>query len=197
MSYYHILIEMNDHISTIEQTREIEIFDILEIQPYLHSILLPFLNEQLIELEDENLEFSDILHLEIKQTLLPIQHLIEEEQRLLPSDTDVTISAHEIFNNRDLSQDVTTVIFDILEAGGMACVCTVFSSGTHASIFFGPIYPRMLCSLSPFARRSCSISFCVNSFLSYSFAFVSVSEENSCIFLFSGTGSARILLRDS
>jgi hypothetical protein len=116
VSYYHILIEMNDHISTIEQTREIEIFDILEIQPYLHSILLPFLNEQLIELEDENLEFSDILHLEIKQTLLPIQHLIEEEQRLLPSDTDVTISAHEIFNNRDLSQDVTTVIFDILEA---------------------------------------------------------------------------------
>lgn len=116
VSYYHVLIEMNDHISTIEQTREIEIFDILEIQPYLHSILLPFLNEQLIELEDENLEFSDILHLEIKQTLLPIQHLIEEEQRLLPSDTDVTISAHEIFNNRDLSQDVTTVIFDILEA---------------------------------------------------------------------------------
>ncbi|MCG4606992.1 hypothetical protein L0O74_11725, partial [Bifidobacterium longum] len=62
---------MNDHISTIEQTREIEIFDIIEIQPYLHSILLPFLNEQLIELEDENLEFKDILHLEIKQTLLP------------------------------------------------------------------------------------------------------------------------------
>ena len=116
VSYYHILIEMNDHISTIEQTREIEIFDILELQPYLHSILLPFLNEQLIELEDENLEFSDILHLAIKQTLLPIQHLIEEEQRLLPSDTDVTISAHEIFNNRDLSQDVTTVVFDLLEA---------------------------------------------------------------------------------
>ena len=61
MSYYHILIEMNDHISTIEQTREIEIFDILEIQPYLHSILLPFLNEQLIELEDENLTKSYIL----------------------------------------------------------------------------------------------------------------------------------------
>ena len=116
VSYYHILIEMNDHISTIEQTREIEIFDIIEIQPYLHSILLPFLNEQLIELEDENLEFKDILHLEIKQTLLPIQHLIEEEQRLLPSDTDVTITAYEIFNNRDLSQDVTTVIFDIFEA---------------------------------------------------------------------------------
>ena len=116
MSYYHILIEVNDHISTIEQTRDLELFDIIEIQPYLYSILLPYFNEQEIELEDENIEFQDILHLEIKQTLLPIQHLIEEEQRLLPSDTDVTISAHEIFNNRDLSQDVTTVIFDILEA---------------------------------------------------------------------------------
>ena len=116
MSYHHILIEVNDHISTIEQTRDLELFDIIEIQPYLHSIILPYFNEQEIELEDENIEFQDILHLEIKQTLLPIQHLIEEEQRLLPSDTDVTISAHEIFNNRDLSQDVTTVIFDILEA---------------------------------------------------------------------------------
>ena len=58
MSYYHILIEVNDHISTIEETRDIEIFDIVEIQPYLHSILLPYFNEQLLELEDENLEFK-------------------------------------------------------------------------------------------------------------------------------------------
>ena len=116
MSYYHILIEVNDHISTIEQTRDIEIFDITEIQPYLHSILLPFFNEQLIELDDENLEFKDVLHLEIKQTLLPIHDLIEEEQKLLPSDTDVTITAYEVFNNRDLSQDVTAVIFDLLDA---------------------------------------------------------------------------------
>lgn len=42
MSYYHILIEVNDHISTIEQTRDIELFDIIEIKPYLHSILIPF-----------------------------------------------------------------------------------------------------------------------------------------------------------
>ncbi|EPQ2348393.1 hypothetical protein ACIKQA_16975, partial [Acinetobacter baumannii] len=54
--------------------------------------------------------------LEVKQTLLPIEHLIEEEQKQLPSDTDVTITAYEIFNDRDLSQDVTSVIFDILEA---------------------------------------------------------------------------------
>jgi len=116
VSYYHILIEVNDHISTIDETRDIEIFDIKDMQPYLHSILLPYFNEQLIELDDENLEYKDILHLEIKQTLLPINDLIEEEQRLLPSDTDITISAYEIFNNRELSQDVTTVIFDLLEA---------------------------------------------------------------------------------
>ncbi len=116
MSYYHILIEVNDHISTIEQTRDIELFDIIELKPYLHSILLPYFNEQEIELEDENIEYKDILHLEVNQTLLPIEHLIEEEQKQLPSDTDVTITAYEIFNDRDLSQDVTSVIFDILEA---------------------------------------------------------------------------------
>ncbi|MFV5355624.1 hypothetical protein VXO67_17120 [Acinetobacter baumannii] len=116
MSYYHILIEVNDHISTIEQTRDIELFDIIELKPYLHSILLPYFNEQEIELEDKNIEYKDILHLEVKQTLLPIEHLIEEEQKQLPSDTDVTITAYEIFNDRDLSQDVTSVIFDILEA---------------------------------------------------------------------------------
>lgn len=116
MSYYHILIEANDHISTIDETRDIEIFDIVELQPYLHSVLLPYFNEQLIELEDENIAYKDILHLEVKQTLLPINDLIEEEQKLLPSDTDITITAYEIFNNRELSQDVTTVIFDLLEA---------------------------------------------------------------------------------
>ena len=116
MSYYHIILEVNDHISTIEQSRDIEIFDITELQPYLHAILLPFYNEQMIELEDENIEFKDILHLSIKQTLLPIQHLIEEEQKQLPSDTDITISAYEIFNDRAHTQDVTAVIFDVLEA---------------------------------------------------------------------------------
>ncbi len=116
MSYYHIVLEVHDHISTVESTRDIEIFDIVDIQPSLHAILLPFFNEQIIELEDENLDFQSIIHLEVKQTLLPIKHLIEEEQRQLPSGTDITITAHEIFNNRNLSQDVTTVIFDLLEA---------------------------------------------------------------------------------
>ena len=116
MSYYHILIEVNDHISTIEQTRDIEILDIQDLSPYLHSILTPYFNEHELEFEDENLAYNEVLHLEVKQTLLPIEHLIEEEQKQLPSDTDVTITAYEIFNDRDLSQDVTAVIFDILEA---------------------------------------------------------------------------------
>ncbi len=116
MSYYHIILEVNDHISTIEQTRDIEIFDITELQPYLHSILLPYFNEQIIELEEDNIAFTDVLHIEVKQTLLPIQHLSEEEQKQLPSDTDVTITAYEIFNDRDHTQDVTAVIFDLLDA---------------------------------------------------------------------------------
>ena len=116
MSYYHILIEANDHISTVEETRDIEIFDIIEIGPYLHSILLPYFNQQILELEDDNIHFEDVLHLQVKQTLLPIKDLIEEEQRQLPSDTDITITAYEIFNNRTLSQDVTTIILDVLEA---------------------------------------------------------------------------------
>lgn len=116
MSYYHIILEVNDHISTIEETRDIELFDITEIQPYLHSILLPYFNKQILELDDDNIEFKDVLHLKIKQTLLPINDLIEEEQRLLPSDTDVTITAYEVFNNRDLTIDITSTIFDVLEA---------------------------------------------------------------------------------
>ena len=115
MSYYHILIEVNDHISTIEQTRDIEILNIQDISPYLHSILIPYFNEQIVELEDENVTYDEILHLEVKQTLLPIEHLIEEEQKLLPSNTDVTITAYEIFNDRDLCQDVTQVILDVLD----------------------------------------------------------------------------------
>ncbi|MEB3754796.1 hypothetical protein [Acinetobacter sp. MD2(2019)] len=116
VSYYHIILEVNDHISTIEETRDIELFNIEELTPSLHAILLPYFNKQMIELDDENIEFADILHLEIKQTLLPIEQLIQEEQQELPSDTDVTITAYEIFNDRDLSQDVTAVIFDLLEA---------------------------------------------------------------------------------
>lgn len=136
MSYYHILIEVNDHISTIDETRDIEIFDIEDIQPYLHSILLPYFNEQLIELDDENLEFKDILHLQVKQTLLPINDLIEEEQRLLPSDTDITITAYEIFNNRELSQDVTTVILTCLKQSNWKAKLSSDIKSPHTRTFY-------------------------------------------------------------
>jgi len=42
VSYYHILIEANDHISTIEQSRDIELFNITDLKPYLYSVLLPW-----------------------------------------------------------------------------------------------------------------------------------------------------------
>ena len=95
MSYYHILIEVNDHISTIEQTRDIEILDIQDLSPYLHSILIPYFNEHELELEDENLAYNEVLHLEIKQTLLPIEHLIEEEQKQLRKGID---KGRQVFN---------------------------------------------------------------------------------------------------
>jgi hypothetical protein len=34
-----------------------------------------------VELEDENVAYDEILHIEVKQTLLPIEHLVEEEQK--------------------------------------------------------------------------------------------------------------------
>ncbi|MDO4222646.1 MAG: hypothetical protein Q4D05_01260 [Acinetobacter sp.] len=116
MSYYHILIECKDYISTIEQTRDIELFDIQEIKGYLTPVLLPYFHEQSLTIDDEEIAFEDVLHLTIRQTLLPIGELIQQEQRLLPSDTDITISAYEIFNDRSLSRDVTSVVFDLIEA---------------------------------------------------------------------------------
>lgn len=116
MSYYHILIECKDYISTIEQTRDIELFDIQDIQPFLQQILLPYYQKAELTIDDETVVAEDVLHLSVRQTLLPIQELIQQEQRLLPSETDITISAYEIFNDRSLSRDVTSVIFDMIEA---------------------------------------------------------------------------------
>ena len=61
VSYYHIVVEVNDHISTIEETRDIELFNIEDLAPYLHALLLPYFNKQMIEFEDENILFEDIL----------------------------------------------------------------------------------------------------------------------------------------
>ncbi|WP_269915472.1 hypothetical protein [Acinetobacter sp. HY1485] len=116
MSFYHIIIEANDHISKIEEKRDIELFNIENLTSYLHSLLLPAFNKEMIELEDENIKYEDLTSLKIYHTLMPIEFLIEEEQKELPSETDITITAHEIFNDRDLSYDVTQVIFDMLDA---------------------------------------------------------------------------------
>lgn len=116
VSFYHIIIEANDHISTIQETRDIEVFNIDELTPYIHSILLPYFNQNMIEFEEENIQYTDILRLQIYHTLLPIEFLIEEEQKELPSDTDITITAHEIFNDRVLSQNVTPIILDVIDA---------------------------------------------------------------------------------
>lgn len=116
MSYYHILIECKDYISTIEQTRDIEVFDIQDIKPSLEDILIPYFKQGFLKIDDEEISTKDVLHLTIRQTLLPIQELIQQEQRQLPSDTDITITAYEIFNDRSVSRDVTSVIFDLIEA---------------------------------------------------------------------------------
>lgn len=116
MSYYHILIECKDYISTIEQTRDIEVFDIQDIKPSLEDILIPYFKQGSLKIDDEEISTKDVLHLTIRQTLLPIQELIQQEQRQLPSDTDITITAYEIFNDRSVSRDVTNVIFDLIEA---------------------------------------------------------------------------------
>lgn len=116
MSFYHIIIEANDHIGLIAEKRDITLFNIENLAPNLHSILIPALNEQMIELEDENIKYSDITLLKIYHTLMPIEFLIDEEQKALPSDTDITITAQEIFNDREISQDVTPIIFDVLDA---------------------------------------------------------------------------------
>ena len=42
VSYYHIILEVNDHISTIEQTRDIEILDIIENDEGKFYVLYPF-----------------------------------------------------------------------------------------------------------------------------------------------------------
>ena len=116
MSYYHIFLEAKDHISTIKQTRDVELFNVQDVKMLLQSILMPFQHKKAIQIEQEQIDFVDIVYLKILHTTLPIQLLIEQEQKLLPSDTDVVIGAQEIFHDRELTQDVTQVLFDLAEA---------------------------------------------------------------------------------
>ena len=115
MPYYHLIIEAKENLGKNDEERDICVFDITDIQSIIPTIIRPYLTQDALILDDEEIPFEDIDLFAIKQTILPIEHLIEEEQKLLPSNTDVTITAYEIFNDRDLSQDVTQVILDVLD----------------------------------------------------------------------------------
>lgn len=115
MTYYHVIIEAKENLGKNDEERDIVLFDITDIQSIITTIIRPYLTHAALEIEGETIEYEDIDLFAIKQTILPIQHLIEEEQKLLPSNTDVTITAYEIFNDRDLCQDVTQVILDVLD----------------------------------------------------------------------------------
>lgn len=115
MAYYHIIIEMRENLGKNDEAREIILFDIEDIQAVIPTIIRPYLLKLHLNIEDELIESQDIELFQIKYTISPIQQLIEQEQKELPSNTDITITAQEIFNDRDLSQDVTQVILDVLE----------------------------------------------------------------------------------
>ena len=115
MPYYHVVIEARENLGKNDEERDICIFDITDIQSIIPSIIRPYLIQDHLLVDEEEIAFEDIDLFAIKQTILPIEHLIEEEQKLLPSNTDVTITAYEIFNDRELSQDVTQVILDVLD----------------------------------------------------------------------------------
>lgn len=115
MAYYHVIIEAKENLGKNDEERDISLFDITDIQSIIPTIIRPYLLKQDITLNAENIAFADIDLLAIKQTIFPIQQLIEQEQKELPSHTDVTITTHEIFNDHELSQDVTQVILDLLE----------------------------------------------------------------------------------
>lgn len=118
MSYYHLTIEINEETNKVEERRDIEYFNIEpnDLNHYITLVFLPYLNQQAIEIDDEFVDYQDLIRIEVKHTVQPIEVLIEEEQKELPSDTDITITAKEIFNDHDLSQDITVALFDILTA---------------------------------------------------------------------------------
>ncbi|KAA8732470.1 hypothetical protein F4V57_10410 [Acinetobacter qingfengensis] len=115
MTYYHVVIEARENLGKHDESREITLFDITDLQSLIPEVIRPYLSKAPLVIEDEIIPFENIDLFSIKQTVLPIQQLIEEEQRELPSNTDITITAFEIFNDRELSQDVTQVIIDLLD----------------------------------------------------------------------------------
>lgn len=115
MAYYHILIEARVNLGNNDEARDITLFDIDDLQAIVPTIIRPYLMKGELKVEDEFFDFEDITLFAIKQTLSPIDFLVEQEQKELPSHTEITITPFEIFNERDLCQDVTQVVMDLLE----------------------------------------------------------------------------------
>lgn len=115
MAYYHVIIEARENLGKNDEEREISLFDITDIQSIIPTIIHPYILKAELNIDGDLIDYEEIDLFAIKQTILPIQQLIEQEQKELPSNTDVTITAFEIFNDRDLSQDVTQVVLDLLE----------------------------------------------------------------------------------
>lgn len=115
MTYYHVIIEAQENLGKNDELKEIQLFDITDLKSLIPTVIRPYLVRTPLFIHNLHIPAQDIRLLSIKQTKLPIQQLIEQEQRELPSNTDVTITAYEIFNDRELSQDVTQVILDLLD----------------------------------------------------------------------------------
>ena len=115
MAYYHLMIEARENLGKNDEPTEINVFNITDLQAIIPTVIRPYLTHGTLEIENTHIQYKDIEHFSIKQTSLPIEQLIEEEQKELPSNTDVTITAYEIFNEYELTQDVTQVIIDLLD----------------------------------------------------------------------------------
>lgn len=115
MAYYHIIIESCENLGKRDEKRELIIRNIDDLQSVISTIIRPYILKAELNINTDKIDYEDIDLFSIKQTLVPIEQLIEQEQKDLPSHTKVTITEYEIFNDRDLCQDVTQVVLDLLE----------------------------------------------------------------------------------
>lgn len=116
MAYYHLILEVRENLGKRDELRDVLWLDIDDIQSIVPTVIIPYLRKNNLTYQDDEVAYDDIQLFEIKQTLLPIQQLVQQKQRDLPSQTDVTITEFEVFNDRELCIDVTQVVCDLLEA---------------------------------------------------------------------------------
>ncbi|MFB2539178.1 MULTISPECIES: hypothetical protein [unclassified Acinetobacter] len=114
MAYYHLVLEVKENLGKRDEIRDLLAFDIVDIKTAISETILPYIFKDDVNYQGDNINYDDIQLFEIKQTQLPIQELIQQKQQDLPSNTDVTITAFEVFNDKALCTDVTQVVFDIL-----------------------------------------------------------------------------------